>query len=173
MDVRLEPLIPSDEEQFIRDNQVAFNYGAAQYFNEQELINQQEDDGQVISRKTILDSIHHEFSQTYRIIYDNKKVGGLVLNLINDFGELELFFVLPEYESKGIGQAAWKEVEKLYPKIKTWITHTPYFEKRNIHFYVNKLGFHIIEFENHFNEEVKMPDELDGMFTFKKEIQKK
>ena len=25
---------------------------------------------------------------------------------------------------------------------------TPYFEKRNIHFYVNRLGFHIVEFWN-------------------------
>ena len=32
---------------------------------------------------------------------------------------------------------------------------TPYFDKRNIHFYVNVCGFHITEF---FNEKHPMPD---------------
>lgn len=34
----------------------------------------------------------------------------------------------------------------MYPDTKVWETCTPYFEKRNIHFYVNKCGFHIDEF---------------------------
>ena len=50
--------------------------------------------------------------------------------------------------SKGIGYAAWQEVERLYPDTKVWETCTPYFETRNIHFYVNKCGFHIVEFFN-------------------------
>ncbi len=29
-----------------------------------------------------------------------------------------------------------------------WETGTPYFERRNIHFYVNKCGFHIVEYYN-------------------------
>ena len=37
MNIRLELLKQPDEEQFIRDNQAAFNFGAEQYFNEQEL----------------------------------------------------------------------------------------------------------------------------------------
>ena len=44
--------------------------------------------------------------------------------------------------------AAWKEVERLYPKTRVWETCTPYFETRNIHYYVNKCGFHIVEFFN-------------------------
>ena len=39
-------------------------------------------------------------------------------------------------------------IEALYPETKVWETCTPYFEKRNIHFYVNKCGFHIVEFYN-------------------------
>ena len=31
---------------------------------------------------------------------------------------------------------------------KIWETVTPYFEKRNIHFYVNRCGFKIVEFWN-------------------------
>ena len=170
MNVRLELLKPQDEEQFIKDNQAAFNYGAEQYFNEQELNEQYEEEGQIISRKTILNSIHHEGFIAYRIIVDDKKVGGIIINLKNDFGELEIFFVVPSYESKGVGQAAWKEVERLHPQIKVWETVTPYFEKRNIHFYVNKLRFHIVEFYSEFDKDKHLPEELDGMFRFQKVI---
>ena len=170
MDIRLELLKPEDEEQFIIDNQAAFNFGAEQYFNEQELKEQYEENGQIISRETIIQSIHHEGSTAYRIIDGNKKVGGIIVNLKDDFGELEIFFVIPSCESKGVGQAAWKEIEKLHPEIKIWETVTPYFEQRNIHFYVNKLGFHIVEFYTKFLKDKDMPEGMDGMFRFQKII---
>ena len=47
---------------------------------------------------------------------------------------------------KGIGYKAWKAIEEKYPETKVWETHTPFFEKRNIHFYVNKCGFKIVEY---------------------------
>ena len=170
MNIRLELLKPQDEEQFIKDNQAAFNFGAEQYFKEQELKEQHEEGGQIISRETIINYIHLYGSIIYRIIIDNKKVGDIIINLKEDFGELEIFFVIPSCESKGVGQEAWKEVERLHPEVKVWETVTPYFEKRNIHFYVNKLGFHIVEFYNEFNKDKHMPEELDGMFRFQKII---
>ena len=172
MDVKLELLKSQDEEQFIKDNQAAFNYGAEQYFNEQELEEQHEEDGQIISRETIINSIHQEGSIAYRIIVDNKKVGGIIISLKKHFGELEIFFVVPSCESRGVGQAAWKEVERLHPEIKIWETVTPYFEQRNIHFYVNKLGFHIVEFYTKFLKDKDMPKGMDGMFRFQKIINK-
>ena len=172
MDIRLEILKQSDEEQFIKDNQAAFNYGAEQYFNEQELEEQHEEDGQIISKETIIQSIHRQGSIAYRIMDDDKKVGGIIVNLKDDFGELEIFFVIPSYESKGVGQAAWKEVERLHPEIKIWETVTPYFEQRNIHFYVNKLAFHIVEFYTKFLKDKDMPEGMDGMFRFQKIINK-
>lgn len=67
---------------------------------------------------------------------------------------------------------AWKEVERLYPKTKIWITCTPYFEKRNIHFYVNKLGFKIVKFYNsHYpdpNEDEKSEEGPSEIFLFEK-----
>ena len=172
MDVRLEILKQSDEEQFIRDNQAAFNYGAEQYFNEQELEEQHEEEGQIISRETIINSMHHEGSIAYRIMDGNTKVGGIIVNLKDDFGELEIFFVVPSCESKGVGQAAWKEIERLHPEIRVWETVTPYFEQRNIHFYVNKLGFHVVEFYTKFLKDKDMPEGMDGMFKFQKIISK-
>ena len=68
-----------------------------------------------------------------------------------------LFFVFSEYHSQGIGLAAWQAVETLYPETKVWETGTPYFEQRNIHFYVNKCGFHIVEFYNRYHPDPHMP----------------
>lgn len=86
------------------------------------------------------------------------------------------FFVIPEEHSKGIGYGAWKAIEALHPETKVWETCTPYFEKRNIHFYVNKCGFHIVEFFNEYNADMNLQqqDEYDSdegsdeMFRFLK-----
>ena len=85
--------------------------------------------------------------------------------------------VNPDVHSKGIGQAAWKAVEQMHPEIKLWETVTPYFEKRNIHFYVNRCGFHIVEFWNKHFHGPAIPEEEEGrwseddeMFLFRKVI---
>lgn len=165
--VKLIPLQADDKENFIRDNQEAFNYGALQEFGLRD--NHFEEDGQIISRETIEKSIEH--GQAYRIIYENKKVGGLVVKVDGERGELELFFIAPEFHSKGIGYNAWCEVEKLFPEVKIWETVTPYFEKRNIHFYVNRCGFHIVEFfDSHHVSPHDSDGNFEGMFKFEKKI---
>lgn len=55
--------------------------------------------------------------------------------------------------------SVWKAVEKKYPNTKVWETVTPYFEKRNIHFYVNRCGFKIVEFFNPYHKD----DNIDNM----------
>ena len=65
---------------------------------------------------------------------------------------------------------------QVYPEIELWIIHTPYFEKRNIHFYINRLGFHAVEFIHNRNRPKKNPDEFLGpeeFFKFEKRIKKK
>ena len=49
-------------------------------------------------------------------------------------------------QGKGIGRAIWEALAARHPEVTVWETLTPYHEKRNIHFYVNKLGFHVVEF---------------------------
>ena len=49
MSVRLELLKSQDEEQFIKDNQYAFKYGAEQYFSQAEMEGQYEEPGEIIS----------------------------------------------------------------------------------------------------------------------------
>lgn len=172
-DITLTPLTREDREQFIFDNQRAFKYGAMEEFGKRD--DHFEEDGEIISRRTIEESIDNGIA--YRIREDGKIVGGLVLAIdeTSQHNHLDLLFVNPTVHSKGIGTAAWKEVERLYPETKVWETCTPYFETRNIHFYVNKCGFHIVEFFNLHHPDPHdpeidrdAPDEGGGMFRFVK-----
>ena len=169
--ITLTRLTDDDREQFILDNQRAFKYGATEEFGERD--NHFEEDGEIISRKTIENSIDHGIA--YRIREDGRSVGGLVLKIDEEtqHNELELLFVNPEAHSKGIGYAAWQEVERLYPETKVWETCTPYFDRRNIHFYINRCGFHAVEFFNEHHPDPNMPeqfDQEDGLFKFEKRM---
>ena len=173
--IRLVSITPDDKEQFVLDNQRAFRYGAQEEFGMRD--DRMEEGEEVISRKTIERCMNGERAETYRIVCDGNVVGGLILQIDQQHakGELEILFVNPEAHSKGIGQAAWKAVEALHPEIRVWETMTPYFEKRNIHFYVNRLGFHIVEFWNKYQHGPAVPEDIeenwsedDEMFVFRK-----
>ena len=178
-EITLTPLEKEDREQFILDNQRAFRYGAMEEFGERD--SHFEEDGEIISRKTIENSIDQ--GTAYRIREDGRIVGGLVLNINEEtqHNHLDLLFVTPAAHSKGVGTAAWKEVERMYPETKVWETCTPYFETRNIHFYVNKCGFCIVEFFNSHHPDPHDPEtgeegscgdgDFDGMFRFEKRMQ--
>ncbi len=173
-DIRLLPLTLDDREQFILDNQEAFNYGALEEFGRRD--DHFEEDGEIISRETIEAAI--DSGEAYRIMQNGQPVGVVVIRVEGDRGDLELLFVSPRVHSKGIGFAAWSAIEKLHPEVRVWETVTPYFEKRNIHFYVNRCGFHIVEFFNSHHPDPNDPDMAeqmdeqfpDGMFRFEKKI---
>ena len=178
-EITLTPLADEERELFILDNQYAFKYGAMEEFGERD--NHFEEDGEIISRKTIENSIDNGVA--YCIREDGKIVGGLVVKIDEEsqHNHLELLFISPKAHSKGIGYAAWQEVERLYPDTKVWETCTPYFETRNIHFYVNKCGFHIVEFFNNHHPDPYAPEtgeennydgeDSGGMFRFEKQMQ--
>ena len=171
-DVKLMPLEASDRNQFILDNQEAFNFGALEEFGLRD--DHFEEEGEIISRETIEQSI--DGGEAYRIVLDDQPVGGVIIKVDGNRGDLEILFVSPRVHSKGIGYAAWCAVEKLHPEVKVWETVTPYFEKRNIHFYVNRCGFHIVEFFNNHHPDPNDPDAAEqvneqfpeGMFRFEK-----
>lgn len=175
--VTLAPLNAEDREQFILDNQWAFMHGALMEFGvRDEHINE---DGEIISRKTIEACINNESAETYRIVVEGRAVGGLILQLNREQneGELDILFVKPEEHGRGIGYGAWKAVEALHPHVRVWRTCTPYFDKRNIHFYVNKCKFQIDEFWcEYYKPSREMPDEEhdegpDEMFSFIKVLE--
>jgi hypothetical protein len=88
-------------------------------------------------------------------------VGGAVLILNEDnHNILELLFIRSDRLDKGIGYSAWLEIEKKYPQTKTWTTVTPPCLMRNVNFYVNKCGFHIIRVDD--------PKGEEAMFVFQK-----
>ena len=173
-EVKLIPLTDDDREQFIKDNQRAFKYGAVEEFGMRD--DHFEEDDQIISRETIERSIDE--GDAYRIMADGKKAGGVIVHTQGNKGDLDILFTLPECHSKGIGYSAWCQIEKFYPDVEVWETVTPYFETRNIHFYVNRCGFHIVEFYNSHHKDPNDPDmgeEMDdqfpdGMFRFEKKM---
>ena len=108
---------------------------------------------------------------------EGRKVGGIILKINKETNrnELEILFVSPEEHTKGIGYGAWLAIEALHPETVVWETCTPYFEKRKIHFYVNKCGFQIDQFWcEYFQPDHEMPDDEehdpdegpDEMFRF-------
>ena len=172
--ITLVPLTPDDREQFILDNQEAFRYGALEEFGVRD--NHFEEDGEIISRETIEQTI--DSGEAYRIMQGGRPAGGAVIKLEGTRGYLELLFVSPAIHSKGIGYAAWCALEQLHPEVTVWETVTPYFETRNIHFYVNRCGFHIVEFWCSHHPDPNNPKEWqeasetmpDGIFRFEKRM---
>ncbi len=170
--VTLSPLEEGDRERFILDNQYTFSFGATEEFGLRD--DHFNDDGEIISRETIEESINS--GTAYRILANGEKVGGLVVNIDAEtqHNHLDLLFVDPKAHSRGIGLAAWREVERMYPETIVWETCTPYFEKRNIHFYINKCGFSAVEFfcaaHRDPNEPEAQSDGPDEMFRFEKRM---
>lgn len=105
-------------------------------------------DEPIPSEKDILANIEEPSAESYHIVYDGKTVGGVVVSINKEThrNSLDLFFIKVTEHTKGLGYKAWKAIERKYPDTKIWETVTPYFEERNIHFYVNKCGFRIVEF---------------------------
>ena len=163
-EISIEPLKDSDREQFILDNQEAFWYGATEEFGLRD--DHFEEPGEIISRETIEKSIDE--GEAYRIILDGRHVGGVIVSVSGDRGDLQILFVSPDEHSKGIGYNAWCAIERRYPQVRVWETCTPYFEKRNIHFYVNRCGFHITGFFNEHHRDPNDPEDDGEMFHFEK-----
>ncbi len=144
--VTLAPLTPEDREQFILDNRASFKFGAVEEFGLRD--DHIDEDGEIISRETIERCMDDPDNETYRILLDGVPVGGVILKIdrVTHRNHLEILFTSPREHSKGIGYGAWLAVEALHPETVVWETCTPYFEKRNIHFYINKCGFSAVEF---------------------------
>ena len=77
-EITLAPLTAADREQFISDNQEAFNYGALEEFGRRD--DHFEEEGEIISRQVIEASI--DGGEAYRILADGQPVGGAVILVI-------------------------------------------------------------------------------------------
>lgn len=169
MNFELLPVTEYDLKQYKAMAQEAFQKGFEARYGKTEKI--------VLPEKDIDRSLNEKGAAAYKAVVDGETAGGaiVVIDEETQHNHLDLLFVKYGIQSKGIGKAIWYEIEKRYPRTKVWKTCTPYFDKRNIHFYVNVCKFHIVEF---FSEKHPMPDVPEdfigdgneGMFEFEKKM---
>ena len=155
--------------QYKKDMQEAFQKGFEDVYGKTE--------DTILPEKDIDHSLNEKGVIAYKAVVDGQMVGGavVVIDEKTQHNHLHLLYVKYGTQTKGIGYAIWSEIEKLHPNTKVWETCTPYFEKRNIHFYLNKCGFHIVAFQNEYNSssdtlEDFIGDGGDGMFVFQKRM---
>lgn len=165
MDFKLIPIEKEDIVNYKKDMQEAFQKGAMDEFNDLNV--------EILPEKDIYESLSKKGVVAYKAVIDGKMLGGAIVVIDENTQHNHLDFLYVKYgtQSKGIGQKIWNEIERLYPKTKIWETCTPYFEKRNIHFYINSLGFHAVEFFNPRHKDPNIPDDMIGgdyFFRFEK-----
>ena len=96
---------------------------------------------QVLPDEDFYQSLEAEGAEAYEAIdTDDQRVGGAIIAIdeANQCGELSFLYVKVGVQSKGIGQVIWNAIEALHPETEVWETYTPYFDRRNIHFYINR-----------------------------------
>lgn len=172
MGLELRALQPDNMVQFKEAMQQAFQKGAVDEFGEMQ--------EEILPESHIDRSLALKGAIAYEAFVDEKSVGGaiVVIDEQSQHNHLDFLFVKVGIQNKGVGQAIWHAIEKLHPETKVWETCTPYFEKRNIHFYINRCGFHAVEFynKNHpdpndkelYDEGHPENDYFEGMFRFEK-----
>ena len=155
--INLQEAKKEDLPDFARDLQSAFVAALVKNFGPW-------NGGPIPSDVDLWESFDSPNSVVYHILLDDIKVGGAVLKIDEKSRHnfLDLFFVSSSRHDCGIGLAAWKAIEKKYPNTAVWETFTPYSDKRNIHFYVNKCGFRVVEFFNKHHPDVRIPKSQYG-----------
>lgn len=167
MNFKLVPVSQEDLTEYKKDMQEAFQKGIATEVSDLDV--------EILPEKDIDIALSKKGAFAYKAVVNGEMVGGAIVVIDKEAQRNHLDFLYVKYgtQSRGVGQAIWKEVEKLHPDTKVWETVTPYFEKRNIHFYVNRCSFHIVEF---FNPQHKDPDTSEDMvggdffFRFEKKM---
>lgn len=141
MNISFQPLSEHDYPDFQNDVKNVFSIALIEQFGLPQ-------DKEFFMDDDINETFHNPKLVTYYIYADEKKAGGVALHIDNEShnNRMELFYLYPEFHNYGLGVQVWNMIEEMYPETVVWELITPYFEKRNIHFYVNKCGFQIVEF---------------------------
>ena len=158
---------------FKEEMQEAFQHGFMAYYKD-------DNQWQVLPDKDFYQSLEAEGAEAYEAVSeDGQRVGGAIITANGNMGEpmeqreqsdacissaesrqrktvgqLAFLYVKVGVQSKGIGQAIWRAIETMHPEIEVWETCTPYFDRRNIHFYINRCGFHAVEFLRPFGSKI-------------------
>ncbi len=169
--IRLIRLTEERTISFKEEMQEAFEYGFQGHVKEDD-----ENQWQVLPDGDFYQALQAGGAEAYEAVDgDGERVGGAIINIdcANHHGELSFLYVKVGAQGKGIGQAIWRTIEAMHPEVEVWETCTPYFDRRNIHFYINCCGFHAIEFFNAYHRDPNMPEQFDpsdGLFVFEKRM---
>lgn len=171
-DIVLKPVTSAEQKSlFISEIQEAFQESYEREFGKYEKT--------ILPTEDIEESFNADGSEAYIAEMNGKRVGGAII--VTDekagFVSLHLLYVKTDMQNRGCGCMIWNALEKLHPEAELWETHTPYYDKRNLHFYINRCGFKIVEFfnPNHRDPHQKgessgnIPPEHDLFFRFEKE----
>lgn len=154
---------------FKHEMQEAFQKGYEDRFGKSE--------ERILPENDIMESLNHPTATAFEVVENGERLGGAIIAFSDDgrHGDLHFLYTKVGCQNRGVATFAWNTIESLYQEVEAWETHTPYFEMRNIHFYVNRCGFHIVEFfnshhpdPNDFNERPVNPMGEDGFFRFEK-----
>ena len=159
---------------FKEEMQEAFQYG----FQVHHKKDGEEDSNQwqVLPDGDFYQAMRAEGAEAYEAVdAGGQRMGGAIINIddTKHRGELAFLYVKVGVQGGGIGQAIWRTIETMHPEVEVWETCTPYFDRRNIHFYINRCGFHAVEFFNEYHPDPHMPeqfDQEDGLFKFEKRM---
>ena len=166
--VSLAPIAEDEFDSFVLRLQTAFTQAARDKFPEFL--------GNIPPANDIDEALNEPTVEMLGIEYNDAIIGGAVITGGETRKRLEFLFIDPDRQNLRLGQAAWQAIEERYPNVKIWELETAYHEKRNIHFYVNKCGFHIVEYFNEYHEDpvfsqengADYPGADDGLFRFVK-----
>ena len=171
--INLRPIITiEDKNTFVSEIQEAFQDSYVSEFGKYEKT--------ILPIEDIEESFNTKGSEAYIAEIDGERVGGTIV-VIDDttgYNSLHLLYVKSDAQNTGNGFKIWKAIEELHPETRIWETHTPYYDKRNIHFYVNRCGFKIVEFFNPKHKDPhqisetagNIPKENNYFFRFEKEM---
>ena len=142
-EINLRPILTvEDKNTFVSEIQEAFQNSYVSEFGQFEKT--------ILPTEEIEKSFNTKGAEAYIAEINGERVGGTII-VINDktgYNSLDLLYVKAGMQNTGNGFKIWKAIEELHPETRVWETHTPYYDKRNIHFYVNRCGFKIVEFSN-------------------------
>ena len=175
MEKRIQLIRLSEERTiaFKEEMQEAFQHGFQAYNKDD---SEDSNQWQVLPDEDFYRSLRAEGAEAYEAVdINDQRVGGAIITIDSSMheGELAFLYVKVGVQSKGIGHAIWKAIETMHPEVEVWETCTPYFDRRNIHFYINRCGFHAVEFFNEHHPDPHMPeqfDQEDGLFKFEKRM---
>ena len=170
MDIRLRKMEVEEADWFLRKMKSSFEQGVLDRFGDVSA-------APVPPEKEVKTSFADGCCDVFILLADGTPAGGTIIKR-EEKGKysLDLLFIFKAWQNQKIGFAAWQAIEAHYPDAALWETCTPYFDRRNIHFYLNKCGFCITEFFNTFHRDEKdLTDQfrdagMSGFFRFEKRM---